>query len=105
MKLRLKQIRQSKRLTLDQLAARVGMSKSYVSEIENERKQVNGRRLEAFAAALDVSVHDLIGDATEDTASDIVEHIEIMRALTTEDRREVERLALFLAKREGGGSS
>ncbi len=100
MRLKIKAIRLERGLTVDQLAARVGMSKSYVSEIENERKQVNGRRLTAFAAALGVSTYDLIDDPT--VARDIQEHIEIMSRLAPEDREAVEHLARSLARRTAG---
>lgn len=105
MKLKLKAIRTSKGMTLEDLAARVGMSKSYVSEIENEKKQVNGRRLSAFAAALGVSTHDLIDDPAGAVALDIQAHMEIMRNLAPGDRAEVERLAAFLAARQAGEST
>lgn len=64
MKLRLKQIRQEKAWTVQQLADAVNLSKSHVSDIENGKKQANGYRLERFAAALGVSVYDLIDDGS-----------------------------------------
>lgn len=105
MKLKLKEIRTAKGVTLQELAARVGMSKSYVSEIENEKKQVNGRRLSAFAAALGVSTHDLIDDPERHVATDLQAHMDTMLRLAPADRAEVERLATFLAARQAGEPS
>lgn len=66
MKTRIKELRQARGLTQDQLCAMVGMSKSYLSEIERGLKEVNGRRLEAFARAFNVRTADIIDNGGPD---------------------------------------
>ena len=60
MKLTIKQIRESKGVTVAALAAKAGMSPSYLSEIENHQKPINGNRLSDIAIALGVREFDLI---------------------------------------------
>lgn len=88
MKLRLKEIRLSKGMTVETLAARVRLSKGYVSEIENGKKQCNGDRLSAFASALGVSVHDLIDDGAAQTP-EMAQHFDTMKRLPPELRAAV----------------
>lgn len=44
MKTRIKELRRQRGLSVDALAQAVGMSKSFVSEMENGRKEINGQR-------------------------------------------------------------
>ncbi len=60
-RLRIKELRKAKGWTGDVLAERVGVSRSYLSEIETGKKTINLPRLLAIASALGVSVPDLIG--------------------------------------------
>ena len=53
--------RQHRRLTLNGLAARVGVSKGYLSQIENGRKSSTLDLVRRLAAALDVTLDDLAG--------------------------------------------
>jgi len=50
----LKKLRNAKGLTLDQLSEMAGISKPYLSQIENGKRPLNGRRLERLAKALGV---------------------------------------------------
>jgi transcriptional regulator with XRE-family HTH domain len=101
MRLRVKELRESRRLTVAQLAEMAGMSPSYLSEIENHRKTANARRLQQLADALGVSVFALIDDKSMDTA--LLDHLQTLQALTGEDRAAVIRHALSLsgAARQG----
>lgn len=56
----LRQWRQYRKLTLEQLAEKVGTSKSYVSEIERGVVRYNQDTLESLAAALNCSPADLL---------------------------------------------
>lgn len=99
MQLRIKHFRQNKGLTVEQLAEMVGMSKSYVSEIENGKKQVNGRRLEAFALALGVRPADLIED--DGLLAEFKAHMDVVAQLSPDDREAVERHARSLLAAQG----
>ena len=66
--------RQSRGLTLDSLAKRVGVSKSYLSQIENNRKSGSLKLFRQISAVLDVAVDDLIcwGEGTTRPGVDAV---------------------------------
>ena len=91
MRLSLKEIRKERGLTTQQLAVLAGMSQSYVSDIENGRKTLNARRMEALAKALGVSPLDLLSD--KEVSEEISRHLEILRQLSPEDRAAVLRHA------------
>lgn len=98
MKHRIKQMRLARGWSVEVLAGKVGMSRSYVSEIENGKKNVNNVRLGAFAKAFGVSPIDLIDD--DSVGSDIIEHIHRMRRLSEADRSAVIRHAIALDPNE-----
>ncbi len=56
---KIKQLRQQQQLTIDQLAARSGLSKGYISRLENFRTGASLRALNLVAAALGVEMIDL----------------------------------------------
>lgn len=57
--LRIRALRQERGLSLTRFAEIVGVSLSYLSEIETGRKTVNARRLQKFADALECEITDL----------------------------------------------
>lgn len=64
MQLRIKELRNERKWTVEHLADLVGLSKSYVSEIENGKKQANQARIKKFADAFQVPVFDLLDQDT-----------------------------------------
>lgn len=60
MNLRLREYRKQAGLTLDQLGAKVGMSKGYLSDIENGKKDPSMAALRDIAYALSASASDLM---------------------------------------------
>jgi len=52
--------RQDRRLTIKELGEKAGLSEIYVSEIERGKKYPSARVLESLAAALELSVADLL---------------------------------------------
>lgn len=60
MKLRIREIRQARGLTLEALAEMAGISRSYLNELELGAKTINANRLDQVARALSVRVEDLI---------------------------------------------
>ena len=60
MKLRIKELRKERRWTVEHLADLVGLSKSYVSEIENGKKQANQIKIQKFADAFGLPVIHLL---------------------------------------------
>lgn len=96
MRLRIKEIRKARGLTTQQLADLAGMSQSYVSDLENGKKQLNARRMEAIAKALEVTPADLIGSGEEDP--ELMRHLDVLRQLPHEDREAVIRHARGLLR-------
>lgn len=64
MQLRIKELRKEREWTVEHLADLVGLSKSYVSEIENGKKQANQARIQKFADAFGIPVFQLLDDTT-----------------------------------------
>jgi transcriptional regulator with XRE-family HTH domain len=58
-------LRQQRGLTLQDVATRSGLSRSYLSEIENGKKKPSIKALEAIAGALNVSLEVLLPEPTE----------------------------------------
>lgn len=62
MKLTIREIRQEAGLTLQELADKAGVSRSYLNELELGAKTINAARLGQVASALGVTISDLISD-------------------------------------------
>jgi transcriptional regulator with XRE-family HTH domain len=64
---RLRRLRQAKKLTMEQLAEAVGVSKSYIWALENNPEQRTQRTsatvMNSLAKALGVTLQDLLGEA------------------------------------------
>lgn len=97
MGLRIKELRQAKGLSQQLLAEMAGVSRSQLSEIENERKPANTLRLAAIARALDTTVEDLFdyGDKAESYRRVI---LDLMRLMDPEDRDALIRHAEALTR-------
>ena len=100
MKLRITELRKAKGLTVEALAAKAGISKSYLSELANGKKQANGRIIDSLARALNVSQLDIL-DA-ESVEPDILDHMRLMQKLSQDDRKSViGHAAALYGSREG----
>ncbi|RID91526.1 XRE family transcriptional regulator [Gemmobacter lutimaris] len=101
MKLRIRELRKSNKLTGEQLADLVGISKGYVSELETGKKSPGADLLMRLADALHCEVHELFsGSQSERDTASLATHLEVMSQLSADDRRSIERAALgLLAKR------
>lgn len=100
MKLRVKELRQNRGWTVQQLADAVGLSKSYVNDLENGKRRANSYRLEKFAAVFDVSLYDLIDDGSlsQDQRKLLVD----FEAMTAENRAILlETARVFRQQNEG----
>jgi transcriptional regulator with XRE-family HTH domain len=65
---RIKQIREKKGLTQDQLAEAAGISKGFLSDVENNNKNISSQSLLRIANALGASVDYLLQGATIEAA-------------------------------------
>ncbi|MDP9052152.1 MAG: helix-turn-helix domain-containing protein [Acidobacteriota bacterium] len=57
---RIREIREAKRLTQDQLAERTGISKGFLSDVENSKRNVSSEYLLRIANALGASIDYLL---------------------------------------------
>lgn len=64
---RIKQIREKKGLTQDQLAEAAGISKGFLSDVENNNKNISSQSLLRLANALGASVDYLLQGAARET--------------------------------------
>lgn len=97
MALRIKQLRESAGLSQQLLAEKAGVSRSQLSEIENEVKPANTLRLNAIAAALGVAVDELFEAGARD--SYLAELDALWPDLSDDDRKTLIRMAEAFARR------
>ncbi len=62
---RIREIREAKRLTQDQLAEKTGISKGFLSDVENGKRNVSSEYLLRIANVLNASVDYLLRGTTE----------------------------------------
>lgn len=75
---RIKEIRTEKGLTLKELGEKIGMSVSFLSDVENSRSNPSLKRCKQIAAGLNVPVSFLLGEVSTDgdsTMNDIISSI------------------------------
>lgn len=66
---RIKELREARGMTLEQLAEEVGLSVSYVQRLESGERNLAVKHFDAFAAALKVVAKDLLRDDAESSPS------------------------------------
>ena len=91
MALRIQQLRKAHGWTQEVLAAKAGVSRSQLSEIETEAKPANTRRLNAIAHALGVDVSALFDGGEREAYRYEIDAI--MSELQDEDRDALMRIA------------
>lgn len=69
---RIKELRESKGMTLEELAGETGLSTSYVQRLENGERNLAVKHFDAFARALSVRPRDLLGVEEGNTVVSVV---------------------------------
>jgi len=64
---RIRLVREKRRLTQDQLAEKAGVSKSFLSEVENDKRNAGAETLLKIANALGASIDFLLRGAVHET--------------------------------------
>lgn len=78
----IKKIRKEKKLTQQELAKKIGISRSYLSDVENNRYNPSSKTIESFAEKLGVTMLYLttgikaLGDLTDNEADDFARDIQ-----------------------------
>lgn len=96
MKNRVRDIREAKRLSQRQLAELIGVSRVYITQIENDKRRLNSETMEQIADALGVHVSDLF--PSPDLPEDVHQIITKVLALPFERRAEVSRFVDYVSK-------
>ena len=75
MKTKIKEIRKAKGITQKELARRLNIAPSALSQIESDNNNIKSSTLHKIAAALDCSIHDLIGDYLDENINAAINEI------------------------------
>ncbi len=87
MRIKIADVRKEKRISQKDLADKVGMSRPYLAQIENETRNLSTKRLYEIAQALEVEAGELVDfNAPSPTEEEYI--LESFRRLTPEQRRE-----------------
>ncbi len=101
MGLKIREIRKRRKLTGEQLAEIVGITKGYISELENGKKTPGAGLVLRLADALKVEVFELYeGTLTEQKAAALAAHMSVMSQLDDADRAAIEKAALGLLAKQ-----
>lgn len=84
MKTRVREFRTKQGWTIDQLADVSGVSRGFISQIENEKREPGPQTLMVLAQAFGCHVSDLLADP--DLASDVAEATQLLAAIPAKDR-------------------
>jgi transcriptional regulator with XRE-family HTH domain len=96
---KLRKIRTSRNLTLDQLADAVGSSKAYIWQLENKKQaKLSAELLLKIATELRVAPEFLLDDTRDEPSSEQLNEafFRKFRSLSENDRRTIERLVAGL---------
>lgn len=99
---KLKELRQQKGYSLDELAALTDTSKSYLWELENrDQRKPSGEKLNRIAIQLDVTANYLLDDnAAADDEMQQEAFFRKFNSLTAEDRDRIEQMMDTWAKKK-----
>lgn len=97
MKIRLKDLRKQHNWTQDELAERLGASKTHVSEMESGKKNPSSPMLDRIASVFGVSISELLM-SDENGVADLIRDYE---GLSAQDQAAIRHLAHQLSSREG----
>lgn len=81
----IKELRKKKGLTLRELSKKIGISISFLSDIENSRSKPSLQKLEAIAKGLDVTVSYLLGEDNAQMPGFIKENCEFLYTASCPD--------------------
>jgi len=106
---RLRRLREAKKLTLQQVADAVGCTKAYIWELEmKDGQRPSAERIQAIAKVLGVTMEDVMGEPIEQVPQASPEDVSLFReyAGMTDEEKHRYRQALkimFPDKGESGG--
>jgi len=108
---KIREVRESRKLSVRTLAASAGFSPSFISQIENKQASPSISSLERIAAALDITLAEFFS-ASEHRSSRVDRHVKRQRLESTWSRAAIARLgnegsaigAMMITVEPGGSS-
>jgi len=106
--LRLRRLREAKKLTLQQVADAVGCTKAYIWELEmKEGQRPSAERVQALAKVLGVTMEDIMGEPMSEVPEASLEDVAFFRTyagMTEEEKtRYRQALAIMFPDKVRGG--
>lgn len=95
----IKSIRKSKKMTQTDFAELMGLSRSYIGDLENNRRNPSIKTLEAIARALDVPIVALLNDSSNDNIVESYENVTAENISLKQENEELKREVENLRKR------
>ena len=99
MKFRIREHRQRLNLTLDQLADASGLTKGYLSLLENGKRDPSAEALRSLAEALSVDVTDMIQSGDEGV-QEAIDLLTLFRQLRPDARADLLSIAQKMPRRD-----
>lgn len=98
---RLRQLRESKKLTLQNVADAVGCTKAYIWELEKrDGQRPSAERVYALAKVLGVTMEDLMGESIPDASPEDLSFFREYTSLSTEEKEVFVKMMSVLKKKE-----
>jgi transcriptional regulator with XRE-family HTH domain len=107
--IRLRRLREARKLTLQQVADAVGCTKAYICELEmKEGQRPSAERVQALARVLGVTMEDVMGETMEQAPQASPEDVMFFReyvGMTEADKQRYRQaLELMFGARQDGGA-
>ena len=103
---RLRQFREAKGLTLQQVADHVGCTKAYIWELEmKDGQRPSAERVQALAKVLGVTMEDIMGEPIQKVPEASLEDVAFFReyaGMTEEEKRHYQDVLKMMFSRKSG---
>ena len=103
---RLRRLREAKKLTLQQVADEVGCTKAYIWELEmKDGQRPSAERVQALAKLLGVTMEDIMGEPIQKVPEASLEDVAFFReyaGMTEEEKRHYQDVLKMMFSRKSG---
>lgn len=103
---RLRRLREAKKLTLQQVADAVGCTKAYIWELEmKDGQRPSAERVQALAKLLGVTMEDIMGEPLQDVPQASPEDVSFFReyaGMTEEEKKHYQDVLKMMFSRKSG---
>ena len=103
---RLRRLREAKKLTLQQVADAVGCTKAYIWELEmKDGQRPSAERVQALAKVLGVTMDDIMGEPLQDVPEASLEDVAFFReyaGMSEEEKKHYQDVLKMMFSRKSG---